>query len=63
MAALFAGYCLTGEGGGETEAYSLAAASAGVAAAIAASLGKDELELAASQDAWSGARPLPVDEL
>ncbi|HKZ96941.1 MAG TPA: PfkB family carbohydrate kinase [Hyphomicrobiaceae bacterium] len=59
MTALFAGYCLKGG----TGAGPLAAATAGVAAAIAASHGKDELELAASQDAWSGAPPLPVDEL
>jgi pyridoxine kinase len=59
MAAMFAARFLEGRNGSEA----LATAAAGVAAVIAKSLGRDELELVASQDAWTCPPPLPVTEL
>lgn len=59
IAALFAGYCLTG---GREEEH-LARATAAVAGVIEASLGRDELEIVAAQEAWSRAEPFPVDVL
>jgi pyridoxine kinase len=56
IAALFAGYCLKGA----SEEESLARATAAVACVVEASLGHDELELVATQEAWSRVQPLPV---
>jgi pyridoxine kinase len=48
---------------GESVTVALGRAAAGVEAAIAASAGRDELELVASQDEWANAAPLPVHRL
>jgi pyridoxine kinase len=59
LAALFAGYCLRGE----SEKESLARATAAVACVIEASVGRDELELVAVQQAWPLAQPFDVKVL
>lgn len=47
---------------GATEAGAMARAAAGVEQAIAASSGRDELALVASQNTWANAEPIPVSE-
>jgi pyridoxine kinase len=59
FAALVLGHRLNGE----TAAMALGRAAAGVDAAIAASAGRNELELSASQEVWAHAAPLPVRRL
>jgi pyridoxine kinase len=59
IAALFAGFYLSG---GRDEDL-LARATAAVACVVEASLGRDELDLIGTQEAWSHAPPLPVDVL
>jgi pyridoxine kinase len=59
FAALVLGHQLNGE----SAATALGRAAAGVDLAIAASAGRNELELSASQDAWAHAAPLPARRL
>jgi pyridoxine kinase len=59
FAALVLGHHLNGE----SAPMALGRAAAAVDVAIAASAGRDELELAASQDAWANAPPLTVRRL
>jgi pyridoxine kinase len=59
FAALVLGHQLNRENG----PMALGRAAAGVDAALAASAGRDELELLASEDGWANAPPLPVRRL
>ena len=59
FAALVLGHLLNGE----SATAALGRAAAAVEAVIAASAGRDELELAASRDTWANAAPLPVRRL
>lgn len=57
---LFAALCLGRLLNGEAPTAALAAAASAVEASVAASLGRDELPLAAAGALWANARPLPT---
>lgn len=59
LSALYLGHCLRGA----TTSQAFALAVAGVDAAIAASIGQDELALIASPDAWANPAPWPLRTL